>query len=176
MNISVERQKIIQIVGFSNTGKTTLVTNIIRKLNNKKIKVSTIKSAPTHKIEDHGKDSDKNFFSGGVSTAVLFSNGTQITFSELSLEQTIGLINEYTNSDLIIIEGFKKLDFPKIIVWTKNIDLSLFNLDNLIGVYCPSNIYKENEKDVKLFVKKYNFNLFKSDEQIIELLLEESKL
>ncbi|MHA1115134.1 MAG: molybdopterin-guanine dinucleotide biosynthesis protein B [Candidatus Heimdallarchaeum aukensis] len=175
MNISVERQRIIQIVGFSNTGKTTLVTSIIRKLSEKKIKVSTIKSAPTHQIVDHGKDSDKNFFSGAISTAVLFSNGTQITFNELSLEKTIKLIGDYSDSELIIIEGFKKRNFPKIIVWTKDIDLSLFNLDNVVGVYCPKNIYRENRTDVELFVEKYGFDLFISVEQIIKILLEELK-
>lgn len=110
----------------SNTGKTTLISKLIVELGRRNIRVSVIKHAHHQFDIDHpGKDSYKIREAGAVQTLIA-SNQRWALMTEMQrtpnqkdeadLDILIQLINpDY--ADLILVEGFKNADIPKIEVY-----------------------------------------------------------
>ena len=105
--------KIISIVGTKDTGKTTLVTKIVKKLSQKNYKVGTVKfSHVTFDLAD--KDTYKHRQAGarivvgtGKETFILFNHA-------LDLENIISNIEFNEELDFLVLEGFKSSKFAKI--------------------------------------------------------------
>ena len=107
----------LSIVGWSNSGKTTFITKLIPKLKEKGYKVATIKHND-HKfeIDKAGKDSWRHR-EAGAETVILSSPKKVAVIKEVAEEVPIKeLAENYIDSsfDLIIVEGFKSGDLPKI--------------------------------------------------------------
>jgi molybdopterin-guanine dinucleotide biosynthesis adapter protein len=131
---------IFQVVGFQNSGKTTLVSKIITKLSEKGMRVATIKH------HGHGgqpdfireKDSSKHIESGALASLVE-GNGRIILHAERSnwdLSQQIKLVSAL-EPDYILIEGHKKREFPKVVlIRDEQEDLTLIEeLENIKAVF-----------------------------------------
>ncbi len=107
---------IVSIVGKSSSGKTVLMEKLIAELKTRSYRVATIKH--THgkiTIPESDKDSDKHLRAG--SEAALVSAPDKLFMvkpvkKELTLEQIARVIGE--DYDIILAEGFKKDDAPKI--------------------------------------------------------------
>ena len=113
---------ILQVIGYSGSGKTTLIEKLLSVLKNKNLSTFVLKSAKSHPYVYSDKDSDRFLESGAQSSAVFFKDYTQITIQDkLDVETVIGLLRELKQHDLIILEGFKGLSFPKILVWANEI-------------------------------------------------------
>jgi molybdopterin-guanine dinucleotide biosynthesis protein B len=127
---------IISIVGKSKSGKTTLIERLVLELNSRGYKIATIKHT-THlsTIDTPGKDSWRHIQSGSEATAISSPQGIVLfkpTKQEASIEQVIQLLDkEY---DVIIAEGFKKGNTPKIQVHRKKTGTPLSELENIIAV------------------------------------------
>lgn len=131
----------------SNTGKTTLINKLIIELRERNIRVSVIKHAHHHFDIDHpGKDSYEIREAGAVQTLVA-SNKRWALITEMQrtpnppheadLESLIELINpEY--ADLILVEGFKSANIPKIEVHRPALGMPLAsaNDSHFIAVAC----------------------------------------
>ena len=109
--------KIIGVVGWKNTGKTTLIEKLIGELNKRNLTVSTIKHSH-HKvsIDKKGTDSFRHFNAGAKET-ILTSDKKWVKFSrQISDSQTnLGhLIKQIIPVDILIVEGFKASDHKKI--------------------------------------------------------------
>ena len=103
--------KAIAIVGFKNSGKTTLAIAIAKALKNKNYKVAVIKHSgkPIPREE-----SDTGKFLKEIEKVVLITpESTEIMFNtSWDLKKIIPLLS----ADFLVIEGFKNLKyFPKII-------------------------------------------------------------
>lgn len=107
--------KIIQVAGRANTGKTTFIKNLIPVLKTYG-RVGVIKHLGDHNyILDTNKD-----------TTIFFDNGADISVGIDTSKSVIALHSEnldemlrfFKNSGMhfAIIEGFKKRDFPKIVI------------------------------------------------------------
>ncbi|WP_077617277.1 molybdopterin-guanine dinucleotide biosynthesis protein B [Bacillus sinesaloumensis] len=126
------RFPLLQIVGYQNSGKTTLVEKIVKKGTAQGIKIATIKhhghqnSLESQRIE---KDSARHFKAGALATIVEGGGSLQLEAktSGWSLEKLIQLYAFFEN-DMIIIEGFKSADYPKIVLIRHERDLELLNL------------------------------------------------
>lgn len=105
------------VVGWKNSGKTTLMTNIIRELTGRGFDVSVIKHAHVKFDVDHpGRDSFKMREAGARQVmlssprrfAVMRELGdrTEMTFDEL--------LAHAGPCDLVLVEGYKRDDYPKI--------------------------------------------------------------
>lgn len=108
---------VIGFVGLSNSGKTTLITKITRILCSKGHRVGVIKhDAHGHYKEAENTDSSLYMDSGAV--AVVLSGKAQVVRFEIpQLEPTLDqLVDEMPELDIILIEGYKKSDYPKIAV------------------------------------------------------------
>lgn len=120
---------VFSIVGSkSNTGKTTIICEIIKELKNRKYKVATIKHhMGDFDIDQPGKDTWKHSQAGA--DVVMISSPLKIARiekvkEEYNLEYIISTIH---NVDIIITEGYKKEDKPKLEVVRKDISDKLIS-------------------------------------------------
>ena len=116
----------------SNAGKTTLIRKLITELRARNIRVSVIKHAHHHFDVDHpGKDSYEIREAGAVQTLVASGKRWALITEmqrtpnppeEADLQALIKLINpDY--ADLILVEGFKNAEIPKIEVYRPSLGL-----------------------------------------------------
>jgi molybdopterin-guanine dinucleotide biosynthesis protein MobB len=107
--------KIIQIVGRSNSGKTTFIRNLIQEL---KIigSVAVIKHLGDHLYNiEEGKDTSV-FFEAGADISVGIDDQKSVaTIRKNTLDEAL-LMLLYQGMDFVIIEGFKQRSFPKIAI------------------------------------------------------------
>lgn len=114
---------IISIVGFSNSGKTTLLEKMIPLLKAEGYSVGIVKHTEhTFPLEQPGKDSHK-FGQAGAEGVALVGSG-QIGFwgkMDETEPLTLDRIEQsfFFDRDIILTEGFKKGGKPKIAVLTK---------------------------------------------------------
>lgn len=106
---------VISVVGKSGVGKTTVLVRIIRELKSRGYKVGTVKH-DTHgfEVDRPGKDSWRHAQAG--SDAVVISGPGKMALirrleQEMPLDQIVGLMGDV---DLILTEGYKRGDRPKI--------------------------------------------------------------
>ena len=112
--------RIFGIAGHSGMGKTTLLERIIPALQSRRKTVSLIKHS--HKdldIDRPGKDSYR-LRQAGCQELILMGRSRWALMHELreDVEPTLHeLLGKLQTCDLVLIEGFKQGDFPKLEVW-----------------------------------------------------------
>jgi molybdopterin-guanine dinucleotide biosynthesis adapter protein len=121
---------IYQIVGYQNSGKTTIILKMIAILKNEGIKSATIKH------HGHGgrpevlseKDSAKHIKAGAVASLVEGEGRLCLQADEttLTLEEQIRFV-DYFRPDIILIEGHKMKAYPKLLILRNENDLSLIS-------------------------------------------------
>ena len=101
--------KTIAVIGWKNSGKTTLVSNLVKFYKEKKIKVGVVKHAHHSFDIDHpNTDSYKIRKSGAYKTTLV--SDKRLALIEEKIEPQINLdslIEINKDCDLIIFEGFK---------------------------------------------------------------------
>jgi len=105
---------IVSIVGRSESGKTTLIEKLIPVLTQRGYRIGTIKH--THHaidIDRSGKDSARHR-TAGAETVMLASPGRIAMFKATASEALDGLIRYFDDLDLLITEGYKRENKPKI--------------------------------------------------------------
>lgn len=109
------RPIIFQIIGYKNTGKTTLVCRLTSLLKEAGYKVGTIKhDAHEFRMDHPGTDTWKHQQSGADMTAISSPAGTALLSRQSS---TLGqLIQLMADADYVLVEGFKQEDYPKILL------------------------------------------------------------
>lgn len=120
MNI-VDKNKIIAISGIKNSGKTVLITKLIPYIKNKGYKVATIKH-DGHDFDCDVKNTDtyKHLSSGANATAIFSKNKYMIINKKENQNEDI-LLEHFKEMDIILLEGFKYSDYPKIEIIRKGI-------------------------------------------------------
>jgi molybdopterin-guanine dinucleotide biosynthesis protein B len=115
---------VLSIVGRSKTGKTTLIEKLIPLLKRKGLRIATIKHHHhDFDIDREGKDTYRHKAAGAK--AVLLTSPLKIALvmdidKELKVQE---IIDKYIHDvDLVITEGYKRENFPKIEVfkWRKD--------------------------------------------------------
>ncbi|WP_449622009.1 molybdopterin-guanine dinucleotide biosynthesis protein B [Robertmurraya sp. Marseille-Q9965] len=130
---------IFQIVGFQNSGKTTLIEKLIRELAVLGLTTATIKHHGHGGKPDfqEGKDSHQHLLAGALA-ALVEGDGLLLLQSEKkewSLEEKIQLLS-FFKPNIILIEGHKHESFPKGVLIRNEEDLLLLEqLDNIKVVF-----------------------------------------
>lgn len=107
--------RIIQIVGRSNSGKTTLIKNLIPELK-KMGNVAVIKHLGDHSFEiEEGKDTTIFFNAGADISVGIDSHKSVVAIRKNSLDEVLCMLFNQ-NIDFAIIEGFKQRSFSKIVI------------------------------------------------------------
>jgi len=108
---------LIGIAGYKNVGKTTLVERLVSELVTRGLKIATIKHAHhSVEVDEPGRDSHRHRMAGAEQVAVV-SSVRWAVMTELrgQAEPTLDeVIASLAPADLIIVEGYKTHDFPKI--------------------------------------------------------------
>lgn len=128
---------LVTFIGKSNSGKTTLLVRLIPELKKRGYKIATIKH--THHdvvIDKEGKDSWRHRQAGADMTVLL--SGKQMSYvRNLPEEPPLEIIRDryVTDVDIVLAEGFKSCDMPKIWVFRSENSSSIVNKkDNLVAV------------------------------------------
>ena len=128
--------KTIAVIGWKNSGKTTLVSRLVSHLRKKKFKVGVVKHAHhSFEIDHPNTDSYKIREAGSYKTTIVsekrLAHIEEKISPEIDIEELIKLNN---GCDILIFEGFKKIKkLSKIEVnLTKNNKELLYkSLDNV---------------------------------------------
>jgi molybdopterin-guanine dinucleotide biosynthesis protein B len=127
---------VISIVGKSGVGKTTALERLVRELKRRGYRVGTVKhDAHDFEVDQPGKDSWRHARAG--SDIVVISGPRRMALirqidNEMTLDQVVGLMAEV---DIVITEGYKRGDKPKIEVTRLERGTELLcRADELIGI------------------------------------------
>ncbi len=109
--------KIIGIVGWKDTGKTTLIEKLINEFNQRNLSVSTIKHSH-HKLSVDRKGTDSfRHFNAGAKETILASEKKWIKFSRKICDRELNLaylLKQIVPVDIVIVEGFKVSGHKKV--------------------------------------------------------------
>ena len=127
---------IVSIVGRSKSGKTTLIEKLIVELKSRGYHVATAKH--THRdmtSPQSDKDSDRHLKAGSETSLIIDPHGLMMIKplqKELNLTQIAQIIGE--DYDLILTEGYKQDDAPKIEVHRKENAPPLTDVKKLFAI------------------------------------------
>ncbi len=105
---------IISVVGKSKSGKTTLIEKLIPELKRRGYRIGTIKHAfHGADIDKKGKDSWRHT-AAGADTVLVASPGKIALVKNDNYENIDHLAKHFQDMDIVITEGFKRENKPKI--------------------------------------------------------------
>ncbi len=138
-----QHRKILQIVGYQNSGKTTLMEQLITQATSDGFRVGTIKHHGHGGIPmiESSKDSVRHEKAGASVTAVEGEGTLRMSIHQSNWQLAdILAIYETFNMDMILIEGYKNEDYPKVVLLRQAEDESLLQkVSNIICVlYWPT--------------------------------------
>jgi molybdopterin-guanine dinucleotide biosynthesis protein B len=125
-------RKAVAFTGPSNSGKTTLIEEIAKRLISS-YKVAIIKNDPSDKakFDTPGKDSYKFFQTGAEVVVTSPTRTTYFSHRQKSLDEIIDMINDF---DILLVEGLKYLPLPRIAVFRNGVDESYFRYIKAVAI------------------------------------------
>ena len=116
--------KVISVVGTKKTGKTTLVTRLVKSLKQHG-RVGTIKNMVGHPA-DHG-DTRRHYEAGADTVIGLGDSQIKVT-PRSTLESALAELQE-DGLDYVVVEGFKHSDLPKVVLGGIDVPNTVRELD-----------------------------------------------
>ncbi len=127
---------IVSIVGKSKTGKTTLIEKLIKELRLRGYRVATIKHVSQDiAFDEPDKDSWRHIQAGSEATTISSPNKV-VLIKPVTQELTLGEIVRFFGEDydIILTEGFKRGNAPKIEVHRKEVGPPLATIKKLMAI------------------------------------------
>ena len=161
--------KVFGIVGWKNSGKTYFAQQIISTLTSQNLRVASIKHAH-HDFDIDQPETDSYLLRKAGSQQVIISSAKRwakiYELKDSSEKKLNELINELENPEVVIVEGFKNENHPKIEVIKNAHDRSSFmfnNLNNIVALISDIHIdsftldqFKKNQiKQIVEFILSY---------------------
>lgn len=158
--------KIVSIVGKKNTGKTSLSVKVIEELTKRGYNVASIKhSHHTMEMDKENTDTWKHKEAG---SNVVVGIGSTTFFNvrkEMDLNRLLFLIKHMDDIDFVVIEGFKRYNYPKIATSPDVVDeytikeVESFTIDEN-GISELVDLIEKRSHDIvdTLFAKNCGFN------------------
>lgn len=111
----------LHVIGRKNSGKTTLIVELIRRLTACGLRVATIKHTHhAHELDVPGKDSHRHRTAGAAAVAIIARNMTA-TFrarTDEPVEQVYAALQrDFSDCDVVLVEGDVRSPAAKIEVW-----------------------------------------------------------
>lgn len=157
---------VISVVGKSKAGKTSLIEKLIPELKSRGYKVATIKrDAHRFDMDKPGKDTYRHFHAGA--DAIMISSKEKIAMIQRTEGEEIPLdelVKKMPSVDLILTEGFRMGDKPKIEVHRKELERGLLctaeelvciATDESIDINAPQFDINDAKGIVELIEKKF---------------------
>lgn len=147
--------KIVGICGYSGSGKTTLLKKLIPELKLRNIKLAVVKhSHHNMDIDIPGKDSYE-LRQVGAEQIIVASDQRWALIKETATNppNLMDLINQFSDVELVLVEGFKDEQIPKIVCYRADNNKSLFYDQHTIAIVSDtvldSSIQQLNINDIK---------------------------
>ncbi|MGQ9685518.1 MAG: molybdopterin-guanine dinucleotide biosynthesis protein B [Thiobacillaceae bacterium] len=125
--------KVLGIVGWSGSGKTTLIERLLPLLTQHGLKVSVVKQSHHDvEIDRPGKDSWRHR-QAGAHEVLLSTPYRWALMHELNGAPEPGLdelLRHLSPCELVLVEGFKRADHPKLEVWRSVLHKPLLHGDD----------------------------------------------
>ncbi len=134
----------VAFTGPSNSGKTTLILKVARKLIHEYSKeVAIIKHDPSDKarFDVEGKDSFKFSQSGAE---VIVTSPTRTTYFSNKNKELDEMIRLFDKFDILLVEGLKNLPLPRISVFRNSLESDYFEYMDALAIDDSVNINKYN--------------------------------
>lgn len=120
----MREMRVFGLAGWSGSGKTTLMTRLIPALTRRGVTVSTLKHAHHEfDVDQAGKDSWRHR-EAGAQEVLIASDRRWALMHELrgAREPTMDeLLRRMSPVDLVLVEGYKRGDHPKLEVFRKSV-------------------------------------------------------
>ena len=114
----IDRPPVVCIVGFSNSGKTTVTVGLVAALSDRGFRVGTIKhDVHGFEMDRPGKDSWRHRQAGASATIVTSPDRIGMVMEADHDHQPDELLPLFKRMDIVIAEGFKRSRLPKIEVF-----------------------------------------------------------
>ncbi|MFA6187705.1 MAG: molybdopterin-guanine dinucleotide biosynthesis protein B [Sulfuricurvum sp.] len=130
----MKKRLAVAFTGPSNSGKTTLILKVARKMIHELgLKVAIIKNDPKDKavVDVPGKDSYKFSDTGAE---VIVTSPTRTTYFSKRHNELDDMINMFGEFDVLLVEGLKNLPLPRISIFRNTIDEDYFPYMNALAI------------------------------------------
>lgn len=145
MSVARPQLPVLGLAAWSGAGKTTLLTRLIPALKGRGARIAVIKHAHHQFDVDYpGKDSYRIRHSGADQTLVASTNRMALMVERhVEAEPDLGELLAWIKPervDLVLVEGFRHLDFPKIEIHRPELGKPLLfpNDENVIAIAAAS--------------------------------------
>ena len=109
---------VVSVVGYSGSGKTTLIEKLISSLKQRDFRVGTIKhDVHGFEMDQPGKDSWRHKQAGAATTVITSPRQVGMVMDSDHDHHPLELLSLMTGMDIVIVEGFKRANLPKIEVF-----------------------------------------------------------
>lgn len=106
--------KVFAVSGVKNSGKTTLIEKLVSRLNALDYKVGVIKHDGHEFVADHeGTDTDRHK-KAGAKSVMIYSDTKMMLIQDCHKARIEELIQYQKDMDIVIVEGMKYSNLPKI--------------------------------------------------------------
>lgn len=131
--------KVLQVVGYKNAGKTTLVREIVGMLAAAGVRVGTLKhDAHDADPEPAGADTRGHREAGAFMTGMTSGARTSwVREQPTALDDMLGSLRE-AGAQAAIVEGFKTASYPKLVLLRGPEDADLLRLPGIVAIACHS--------------------------------------
>jgi molybdopterin-guanine dinucleotide biosynthesis protein B len=133
------------IAGWKNSGKTALVSGLVRELTGRGLKISTLKHAHhAFDLDTPGTDTHNHREAGASEVAIVSQNRWAIQH-ELADEQEPSfqeIVSRLSLCDLVLVEGYKREPIPKIeIIGPNGTDNPIWTTDkSVLAIACDQEL------------------------------------
>ncbi len=130
----MKKRLAVAFTGPSNSGKTTLILKVARKLIHEHgLDVAIIKNDPKDKAQFDvpGKDSYKFSDTGAE---VVVTSPTRTTYFSQRHKELDEIVAMFADFDVLLVEGLKNLPLPRISIFRNVIDTDYFPYMNALAI------------------------------------------
>jgi molybdopterin-guanine dinucleotide biosynthesis protein B len=120
------------IVGYKNTGKTTLIEKLVRELTGRGYRVGTIKHDGHDFDYDHPHTDTWRMRQAGASVVAIASESQWVMQKFRQPPPLPDLLSRFSGVDLVLVEGWKHSGLPKIVLLHPHEDI--FKNEELVNV------------------------------------------
>lgn len=166
----MKKRLAVAFTGPSNSGKTTLILKVARKLiHEHALEVAIVKNDPKDKAQFDvpGKDSYKFSDTGAE---VVVTSPTRTTYFSQRHKELEDIVRLFGDFDVLLVEGLKNLPLPRISIFRGVIDTDYFPYMNALAI---DESIQANEYDVPAGIDLLDLN---NPDQVIEWILTHAKV
>lgn len=167
--------QIIDVIGYSGSGKTNFITSAIKLLKKKSnYNVAVIKNVKHHPVDKKGKDSYK-FTEAGASYSVIHNINNETAIFVKNTDKVFKNLLKWVNNgpykiDIIFTEGFRNLNNPTVLCISKLNEIEdqlTENVKMISGIICLKDIREkvvshvpiiDIEREFLKFLKLFTIN------------------